>query len=156
MTDKGVERLVGYQRAMFSASWKHNMSADELAEVYMAYAGAFEGFEDELVLSTYMKHARSWKKMPTIAEIFELVFAAQDRKAAGGRWRCVVCKKPWSGGEDFGRNQPRQPGELAKIPMRSAPDELIGRCPECNAILDRPVPAWVFLGGHELADDVEF
>ena len=94
MTDKGVERLVGYQRAMFSASWKHNMSADELAEVYMAYAGAFEGFEDELVLSTYMKHAKSWKKMPTIAEIFELVFAAQDRKVAGGRWRCRVCKKP--------------------------------------------------------------
>ena len=156
MTKTGVERLVGYQRAMFSASWKHSMSADELAEVYMAYAGAFEGFEDELVLGTYMKHARSWKKMPTIAEIFELVFAAQDRKAAGGRYRCRVCKKPWNSGEDFGRNQPRQPGEYAKIPRRSAPDELIGRCPNCNAILDKPVPAWVFLGGNELADDVAF
>lgn len=156
MTEKGVERLVGYQRAMFSASWKHNMSADELAEVYMAYAGAFDGFEDELVLSTYMKHAKSWKKMPTIAEIFELVFAAQDRKGDAGRMKCAVCKKPWNGGEGFGRNESRKHGEPAKVIRADHRDELIGRCPECNAILDRPVPAWVFLGGHELADDVEF
>ena len=156
MTEAGVERLVGYQRAFFSASWKHSMTADELAEVYMAYAGAFEGFEDDLVLSTYMKHAKAWKKMPTIAEIFELVFAAQDRKHAVGRFICYVCHKPWDGGQGFRRNESRTPGEPQKVVKPRRRDDLIGRCPACNAVLDKPVPAWVFLDGIELADDVAF
>ena len=138
MTDAGVERLVGYQRAFFSASWKHSMTQDELAEVYMAYASAFDGFDDELVLKVYIEHARKWKKMPTIAEIFELVFAAQDRKRASDRYRCTVCDLPWNAGKGYGRDDPKQRGQI--------------RCPNCNAILEKPLPP----EGMHRADGVSF
>lgn len=138
MTDKGVERLVSYQRSFFSSSWKHSMTEDELAEIYMAYAGAFEGFDDELVLGEYMKHARSWKKLPTIAEIFEVVFAAKARKGAAGSWRCATCDLPWNAGTGYGRTDAKVRGQI--------------RCPACNAVLDKPLPP----EGWHRADQVAF
>lgn len=138
MTKSGVQKLVGYQRAFYQSAWKHAMTEDELAEVYMAYASAFDGFGDQEVLQIYVKRVKGWKKMPSVAEILEAVMIEHDKHTDHSRYKCAACHLPWNNGHGYGREDPKHRGEI--------------RCPECNAILQKPLPP----DGYQRADGVAF
>lgn len=138
MTKSGAERLVGYQRAFYQSAWKHSMTEDELAEVYMAYMSAFDGFDDQQVLEVYIRRVKGWKKMPSVAEILEAVMIEKDKHRELGRYKCQACRLPWNNGHGYGREDPKHRGQI--------------RCPECFAILQHPLPP----EGFERADSVVF
>lgn len=162
MTAEGVEKLVSYQRAYYPRDWKFTTTQNEIDEMRVAYMEALAGYENEEVLMGYLANLKGWEKMPTIAQIMTAADGRQYvMQTAAGRdgFRCQVCRKPWGRGQGEGREEPRRRGEPAKVVRWNASEgrgDLISRCPNCNARLDRPVPAWVFIDGLELADDVNF
>lgn len=137
MTKGGILKLVSYQRLYFGRAFRLETDGIKEGEISKAYEDALSGYEDEAVLKGYMNALKRGKfeRLPTIAAI--IAAAGESPSREGGVYRCVKCDKPWYNGTEFERLSPKRRGQI--------------RCPECNAVLDKPL-----FDGFISADEIPF